>query len=125
VLFGGVFLVPTAQDRLRMGQEIDMADAEKAVVSEGAAAGPAPSEVVEKKSVSDRLKENVSLLEKFVKMKETRGGQGRLLRQTAASRKELTPEALIAFVKETLPEGLSTRSQLLTLLSQVRLDIRE
>ncbi len=55
-------------------------------------------------SISDQLKANVSLIEKAVRHKETRAVFGKLLRQTAAVRRELTAKDLHAFVSSTLPQ---------------------
>jgi 26S proteasome regulatory subunit N3 len=67
-----------------------------------AAAPPATDEEV--------LKSIVALLEKSVKAKDTRLLMGRLLRQTAAVRKQLSPAAIKAFLRQTLPTELEAQA---------------
>ncbi len=101
-----------------MGKEVEMKDApngtppkEEAMVTDDApAAKPTPISV---------LQSNVALLEKAVKLKDTRLMIGRVLRQTANIRKQLDIQLLKTFLQETLPKGSSTQGYLLDVLSKV------
>lgn len=75
--------------------------------------------------VSDNLRHAVTLLHKSVKQKETRLLTGRLLRQTAAIRKQLTREAILAFLSQHLPADDVSRVFLQSQLEQVRQRDRE
>ena len=65
------------------------------------------------------LDANASLLEKAVHLKETRLLAGRLTRQTAVVRKALSASVLESFVSHHLPDGLPSRTALLTSLKMV------
>lgn len=85
-----------------------------------------PVSAVEKKAEAAKPKPGAQLsallllLERAVKVKDTKLLVGRLLRQTAAVRKQLTPEILTAFLEDALPAGHPTRIYLLAQLSKVR-----
>jgi hypothetical protein len=70
-------------------------------------------------TLHEQLKANVALLEKAVRCKDLRLIQGKLQRQTAVSRKQLTPEALASFVSEVLPVGQPARTTVLKVLNTV------
>ena len=72
-----------------------------------------------KASASLQLASILVLLEKAVKVKDTKLLVGRLLRQTAAVRKQLTPDVLNTFLEEALPAHHPTRSFLLEQLTKV------
>lgn len=65
------------------------------------------------------LQSNVALLEKAVKLKDTRLMIGRVLRQTANIRKQLDIPLLQTFLQESLAKGLPTQGYLLDVLSKV------
>ena len=67
-------------------------------------APPAPPKAEE------TLKSIVALLEKSVKTKDTRLLMGRLLRQTAAVRKQLSPAAIKTFLRQCLPAELEAKA---------------
>ncbi|MEW5319431.1 MAG: hypothetical protein WDW38_010584 [Sanguina aurantia] len=69
-------------------------------------------------NVSENLRHAVTLLQKSVKQKETRLLTGRLLRQTAAIRKQLTREAIVAFLAQHLPAEDASRIFLESQLEQ-------
>lgn len=69
----------------------------------------------------EQLRANTELLEKAVRAKETRVLSGRLLRQTAAVRRQLDTEVLAEYVREALPAALPSRGVLLAHLSKARL----
>ena len=89
------------------------------------AAGPSTQAAADKDSaplnVSQQLQRNLALLEQAVALKELRLISGRLQRQTAAIRRELTAPVLQQFVQEALPQGMPTREQLLQCLHKVHL----
>lgn len=68
---------------------------------------PAPTSLEEEKpqSAAEGLANIIALLEKAVKLKDTRLLQGRLLRQTAVVRKHLAKADLAAFLQASLPGG--------------------
>jgi 26S proteasome regulatory subunit N3 len=66
------------------------------------------------------LKGIVALLENSVSAKDTRLLMGRLMRQTAALRKDLSAELLGWFVKHHLDSGVASYSYLLQALEKVR-----
>lgn len=70
-------------------------------------------------NVSENLRHAVTLLQKSVKQKETRLLTGRLLRQTAAIRKQLTRETIMAFLTQHLPAEDASRIFLQAQLEQV------
>ena len=70
-------------------------------------------------SAASLLQANVELIGKTVQSRETRLGLGRLMRQTAAVRKRLTPDVMAAFLSSTLPSGNATRAALESRLSEV------
>lgn len=72
-----------------------------------------------KLSPTDQLAANLAILEKAVSLKETRMISGRLLRQTAAIRHQLTPQMLSDFVTKALPEDATMGPILLKQLKQV------
>ena len=69
----------------------------------------------------EQLRANTELLEKAVRAKETRVLSGRLLRQTAAVRRQLDAEVLAGYVREALPAALPSRGVLLAHLSKAQL----
>jgi hypothetical protein len=70
-------------------------------------------------SVEDKLKAVVALVEKSVKAKDTRLLIGRLLRQTASVRKQLTASNVKCFLQQTLPADLESRAFLCSHVEQV------
>ncbi len=66
----------------------------------------------------DALKNICNVLDNAVKQKETRLMSGRVMRLTAALRKHLTPELLLAYVTSCLPS--SARSVLVSSIHAVR-----
>lgn len=72
-----------------------------------------------KPTVQDSLQAVVAMLEKSVKMKETRSLTGRVLRQTATIRKQLTAEVLHKFLSSTLAQDLESKAFLLSQVPQV------
>lgn len=99
-----------------MGKEVEMVDA----VAPSTDTKPAePVEEDKQVTVQAALKANVALLEKAVRLKETRLLMGRLLRQTAGCRKQLTADVLVEFLTQTLPEGLDARKSLISRVSAV------
>lgn len=96
----------------------DKKDADSASTS----IAPAESDATEAESrlsPTDQLAANLAILEKAVSLKETRMISGRLLRQTASIRHQLTPQILSDFVTKALPEGAVMRPILLKQLKQV------
>ena len=79
-------------------------------------AGPVPV------SVEAQLETCLKLLDRAVRAKDTRLIAGRLLRQIATLRSNLTAEILFAFVEQTLPQSFSARETLLNVLHQVCLE---
>lgn len=69
--------------------------------------------------VAAQLAANAALIEKSVKLKETRMASGRLLRTTAAIRRRLTRAILQDFISKYLPEDSAMRPVLLAVLEQV------
>lgn len=55
-----------------------------------------------KESIVDKLKKNVKLIEEAVRQKEPRLISSRLLRQTQALKKDLTPQGIVDFVKSCI-----------------------
>ena len=72
-----------------------------------------------KLTVAAQLRANLALLERAVQAKETRLIVGRLLRQTAAIRQQLTTPMLKSLVEGLIPETSPTRGLLLVQLGQV------
>ncbi|CAD7701021.1 unnamed protein product [Ostreobium quekettii] len=68
----------------------------------------------------DRLRGVVAMIADGVKQKDTRLVMGRVLRETASRRSELTVEILTSFVEETLPAGTDARAVMLDKLAQVQ-----
>ncbi|PNH08316.1 putative 26S proteasome non-ATPase regulatory subunit 3a [Tetrabaena socialis] len=60
-------------------------------------------------TVDAKLKAVLALVERSVKQKDTRLLIGRLLRQTASVRKQLTPSSVKAFLQQSLPADLESR----------------
>ncbi|EFJ52858.1 26S proteasome regulatory complex [Volvox carteri f. nagariensis] len=79
--------------------------------AESAALAPATS-------VEDKLKSVVALVEKSVKAKDTRLLIGRLLRQTASVRKQLTASNVKCFLQQMLPAELESRTFLCSHVEQ-------
>ena len=96
----------------------EMKDAEPASTSTTAADTDA-SEAESTLSPTDQLAANLAILEKAVSLKETRMISGRLLRQTASIRHQLTPQILSDFVTKALPEDATMGPILLKQLKQV------
>ncbi|KAG2439463.1 hypothetical protein HXX76_004818 [Chlamydomonas incerta] len=92
--------------------EVDKPDAPKANGAEAATTAAAPA------TVGDKLKSVVALVEKSVKAKDTRLLIGRLLRQTASVRKQLTAANVKAFLRQTLPADLESRAFLTSQVEQ-------
>ena len=65
------------------------------------------------------LQSCLSILEKAVHMKDVRLITGRLLRQTATARQQLTAEMLTTFANSALPDGAPLRTKAVASLSQV------
>lgn len=82
---------------------------------------PAAPEQSDAEKVAAQLAANVPLIEKSVKLKETRMGSGRLLRSTAAIRRRLTRAITQDFISRHLPEDSAMRPVLLAVLEQVTL----
>ena len=99
-----------------MGKEVEMRDAE----DKGKEA-EAPAAAVEAVKPLQVLRSNVHLIEKAVAQKETRTLFGRLLRQTAAVRKQLTAHDLQAFLAEALPPASPAAAALAEAVKQVGL----
>ena len=100
-----------------------MPDAPSSSGAEGAAPSPDPKAAAsppEPPSAASLLQANVQLIGKTVQSRETRVGLGRLMRQTAAVRKRLTPDVMAAFLSSTLPPGSQTQSFLESRISRVR-----
>ena len=72
-------------------------------------------------STLDRLRGIVALITEGVKQKDTRMMMGRILRETASRRAELTVNVLRAFLEETLPTGSEAKAVMIDRLGQVRL----
>ncbi|KAK9819846.1 hypothetical protein WJX72_003182 [[Myrmecia] bisecta] len=96
-----------------MGKEIDMKDADAPAKPDDQRKPEDGEEERQKPTLAAQLKANVALIDKAVRSKDTRLLTGRLLRQTALLRKQLTPDALTAFVKQALPAGLPAQALLL------------
>lgn len=96
----------------------EMKDAEPASTS-AASNDAAAADAETKVSPTDQLALNLAILEKAVSLKETRMISGRLLRQTAAIRHQLTPQVLSDFVTKALPEEANMGPILLKQLKQV------
>ena len=97
----------------------EMKDAEPASTS-NVGSDAAPEGIAESRlSPTDQLAANLAVLEKAVSLKETRMISGRLLRQTASIRHQLTPQILSDFVTKALPEDATMGPLLLRQLKQV------
>lgn len=83
-----------------MDEDVKVAEVEDVSKTEVSSSTVSPSEMITG---------IVSLLEKCVKMKETRLLMGRLMRQTAVVRKHLTQELLAAFLRTSLPAQSESR----------------
>ena len=91
--------------------DLEMEDAEAA---SGPSTEPAGKELSEKAfNLPEQLRRNLALLEQAVALKELRLISGRLQRQTAAVRRELTAPVLLIVVQDSLPAGTPMREQLL------------
>lgn len=104
-----------------MGKELDMKDAEPAAEASDSKADADKMQTDEappKPTAQDLLANNVALLEKAVRMKDTRLVMGRVLRQTGTVRKLLQPDVLSTFVRSTLPEGNPARPMLLAAINK-------
>lgn len=97
----------------------EMKDAEPASTSNAGTDAAAP-EPESRLSPTDQLAVNLAVLEKAVSLKETRMISGRLLRQTASIRHQLTPQILSDFVTKALPEDATMGPLLLKQLKQVQ-----
>ena len=97
----------------------EMKDAEPTTTKASTSEAEASAETEAKLSPTDQLAANLAVLEKAVSMKETRMISGRLLRQTAAIRHQLTPQILSDFVTKALPEDATMGPILLKQLKQV------
>lgn len=96
----------------------EMKDAEPASTS-NVGSDAAPESIAESRlSPTDQLAANLAVLEKAVSLKETRMISGRLLRQTASIRHQLTPQILSDFVTKALPEDATMGPLLLKQLKQ-------
>lgn len=94
--------------------EVDKPEVPKENGAEAVASAAAPA------TLEDKLKSVVALVEKSVKAKDTRLLIGRLLRQTATVRKQLTAANVKAFLRQTLPADLESRTFLTGQVEQVR-----
>ena len=94
-----------------------MEDAEAASSPSTEPAGKEPSEKAF--NLPEQLRRNLALLEQAVALKELRLISGRLQRQTAAVRRELTAPVLLDVVQDALPTGTPIREQLLQHLQKV------
>lgn len=99
-----------------MAKDTEMKD--KAAAEAPAAATEAAPEAAPP-TVADSLAANIKLIGKAVQAKETRAVFGKVLRQTAAVRKQLTAGELQAFVSSVLPADHPSAQTLLTALAQV------
>lgn len=97
----------------------EMKDAEPTTTKASTSEAEASTEAEAKLSPTDQLAANLAVLEKAVSLKETRMISGRLLRQTAAIRHQLTPQILSDFVTKALPEDATMGPILLKQLKQV------
>ena len=97
----------------------EMKDAEPTSTKASTSEAEASTETEAKLSPTDQLAANLAVLEKAVSLKETRMISGRLLRQTAAIRHQLTPQILSDFVTKALPEDATMGPILLKQLKQV------
>ncbi|KAK9786301.1 hypothetical protein WJX73_008975 [Symbiochloris irregularis] len=98
-----------------MGKEVAMevdAPTQNGNAAKEEPAGPAPV------SVEAQLESCLKLLDRAVRAKDTRLIAGRLLRQIATLRSNLTAEVLFAFIEQTLPQSFSARETLLNVLHQ-------
>ena len=77
--------------------------------SPGVASVPS-TKAPEPPTAREALQGIVTLLEKSVRLKDTRLLMGRLLRQTAVLRKQLTADALRNFINTNLTESSAARS---------------
>lgn len=94
--------------------------------TDAAVPSAAPSDVntAEPSSLSppklhDLLRDITHLIEKAVKTKDTRMLQGRLLRLTAAARKQLKPESLKSYLQQSLAGELESKAFLLAQVDNV------
>lgn len=97
----------------------EMKDAEPASTKASTSETDVTPEADARLSPTDQLAANLAVLEKAVSLKETRMISGRLLRQTAAIRHQLTPQILSDFVTKALPEDATMKPVLLKQLKQV------
>ena len=97
----------------------EMKDAEPTGTEAPTSETDAMPEAEAKLSTTDQLAANLTILEKAVSLKETRMISGRLLRQTATIRHQLTPQILSDFVTKALPEDATMGPILLKQLKQV------
>jgi hypothetical protein len=70
--------------------------------------------------VREALQSIVALIDKSVKSKETRLQSGRLLRQTAVARRQITAADLASFLGVNLPEDSPAKGYLLGVVAKVR-----
>ena len=96
----------------------EMKDAEPNTTKASTSEAETLPEAETKLSPKDQLAANLAVLEKAVSLKETRMISGRLLRQTAAIRHQLTPQILSDFVTKALPEDATMGPILLKQLKQ-------
>ena len=109
-----LLLCITAMAKTKEGEAAKKAAAEAAAKPPDEPPAPPPTPI-------EQLRANTELLEKAVRAKETRVLSGRLLRQTAAVRRQLDAEVLAEYVREALPAVLPSRGVLLAHLSKARL----
>ena len=95
-----------------------MEDAEAKPSPSTEPAGKEPSEKA--LNLPEQLRRNLALLEQAVALKELRLISGRLQRQTAAVRRELSAPVLLDVVQDALPTGTPIRDQLLLHLQKVK-----
>lgn len=69
--------------------------------------------------LQDLLRDITALIEKAVKTKDTRMLQGRLLRLTAAVRKQLNPANIKTFLQQSLAEELEAKAFLVAQMGKV------
>jgi hypothetical protein len=90
-----------------MTKDIDMADSPD---------GATPADKTTTTSFADVAASNIKIIHKAVVTKEARLLVGRVLRQTAAVRSQLTEDALSEFIATTLEEASPVKTLLLSII---------
>lgn len=99
-----------------MAEDKMQTDAAAPAAANGTAAQPV---VPKAKTPAEVLRAITVLLENAVKLKETRLMSGRVMRMTAAARKQLTGEVLRNFINTTLAAEVESKAYLLSAVDQV------